>query len=155
MLLSTDPFELFDRLEREMFVPFAARRGGTAPGWMPMDAIRKGDMVEVSFDLPGIDPATVDATVEGNVLTVSAERTLDLPEGADVYVRERPRGRFVRRVTLGDAIDLGKLQASYEHGVLTLVAPVVEAAKPRRIEITTGGHKAKSIEGTSTVQGGA
>jgi HSP20 family protein len=150
MLFRSDPFQLFDRLERELFAP---PQGGTGTGfgWMPMDAIRKGDMVEITFDLPGIDPASVEATVEGNVLTVTAERTLDLPDGADVLVRERPTGRFVRRVTLGEAIDLGKLQAHYEHGVLTLVAPVAETARARRIEITSG-QQARSIEGTSSVQ---
>jgi HSP20 family protein len=150
MLLRYDPFQLFDRLERQLFAPVGGN-GGTF-GWMPMNAVRQGDVVEVTFDLPGIDPASVDATVEGNVLTVTAERTLDLPEDAAVLVRERPSGRFVRRLTLGEALDLDKLEAHYEHGVLTLVIPVAASAKPRRIEITAGGGK-QAIEGTATKQG--
>jgi HSP20 family protein len=152
MLLRYDPFQLFDRLERELFAPLRGTQTGF--GWMPMDAVRKGDVVEVTFDLPGIDPASVDATVEGNTLTVTAERALELPEDAQILARERPSGRFVRRLTLGDAIDLGKLKARYEHGVLTLTAPVAETAKPRRIQITAGSQ-AKAIEGSSTEQVGS
>jgi HSP20 family molecular chaperone IbpA len=66
MLLNFDPFQTFDRLSRELF---SYPTGGGA-GWMPMDAWRRGDVVEVAFDLPGIDPASVDLTVERNVLTI-------------------------------------------------------------------------------------
>lgn len=150
MLLGYDPFQLFDRLERDLFAPLHQTGGGTGAGWMPMTAIRTGDTIEVTFDLPGIDPASVDATVEGNVLTVVAERNLKLPEGAQVLVAERPGGRFVRRLTLGEAIEVDKLEAHYEHGVLTVVAPVAESAKPRRIEIAGAGDTARTIEGNST-----
>jgi HSP20 family protein len=149
MLLGHDPFQLFDRLERELFAPLRGTGNATGLGWVPMNAIRTGDALEVTFDLPGIDPDTVDATVEGNVLTVSAERSLDLPEDAKVLVAERPGGRFMRRLALGEDIEVDKLQARYEHGVLTIVAPVAEGAKPRRIEIA-GGRKAQAIEGSST-----
>lgn len=152
MLLRHDPFDLFDQLQREFFAPLRAGRATTTGGWMPMNAVHNGDAIEVTFDLPGIDPSTVDATVEDNVLTVTAERALDLPKDARVLVAERPSGRFVRRLALGDAIDVDKLEAHYEHGVLTLVAPVTQSAKRRRIPISARGERAGLIEGSSSKQ---
>jgi len=148
MLLRSNPFEVFDRLERELFEPF----GGTGFGRLPMNVVRSGDAVEVTFDLPGIDPDSIDVTVEGNLVTVVGERTVDRPEDGQVLVEGRPSGRFVGRVTLGDQVDLDQLQARYERGVLTLVAPVAETARPRRIEITKAGEQAKAIEAGSTGQ---
>jgi HSP20 family protein len=70
MLLRTDPFQLFDRLSREVF----SQPLGITSGWMPMDAVRRDGRIELAFDLPDIDPASVDLTVERDVLTVKAER---------------------------------------------------------------------------------
>jgi HSP20 family protein len=69
--------------------------------------------VEVTFDLPGIDPDSIDVTVEGNLVTIAGERTVDRPEDGQVLVEGRPSGRFVGRVTLGDQVDLDQLQARY------------------------------------------
>jgi len=68
MLMRTDPFRELDRLTQQVL--------GTAarPAAMPMDAYRKGDSFYIHFDLPGIDPGSIDLTVEQNVLTVRAER---------------------------------------------------------------------------------
>lgn len=142
MLFRTDPFRTFDELSRELF---GTTRTGY--GWMPMDAVRRGEVVEVSFDLPGIDPDSVELTVERNLLTVKAERRLELAEDAQVITRERPQGTFTRQLYLSDAIDRDKVEAHYADGVLTLTMPVAETAKPRRIEIRSNG--AKAITGTS------
>ena len=96
-------------------------------GW----GIDQFDVVEL--DLPGVDPASVDLDVERNVLTVRAERKT-LPD-REFLAAERPRGVFSRQLILGDALDTGRVQASYEAGVLTLRVPVAEKAKPRKIEI--------------------
>ena len=138
MLLRTDPFQLFDRLSRDMF----SQPLGIASGWMPMDAVRRDDRIELAFDLPGIDPASVDLTVERNVLTVKAERRWEPFEGDQVLFRERPQGRFTRQLTLSDAVDLDKVEARYENGVLLVSVPVAETAKPHRIEIKAGDAKA-------------
>jgi HSP20 family protein len=146
MLLRFDPFQAFDRLSREVF----SAPTGFSTGWMPMDAWRRGDTVEVAFDLPGIDPETVDLTVEQNVLTVRAERRWQSEEGWQFLVRERPQGTFTRQIVLSDAVDLDKVEARYENGVLIVTAPVAEAAKPHKIEIKAGNGHGKAITAGSS-----
>jgi HSP20 family protein len=101
----------------------------------PLDAYRAGDVFFVHIDLPGVDPETIDATVDRNVLTVRAVRNRTLPEGAERVLAERPTGTVTRRLLLGDSLDTERLEAEYDAGVLTLRIPVAERAKPRKIEI--------------------
>jgi HSP20 family protein len=111
-----------------------------------MDAYRQGDHLVVRFDLPGVDPDSVELTVEKNVLTVSTERTWQ-PEGsADVLASERAHGTFTRQLFLGESLDTDHIEASYDNGVLTVNIPVAEEAKPRNVEITSGSGKPKAIE---------
>lgn len=135
MLMRTDPFREFDRLAQQVFGS-AAR-----PTAMPMDAYRSGDEFVVHFDLPGIDPETIDLDVERNVLNVRAERRSPAPENAELLVAERPTGTFTRQLFLGDTLDTERIDASYDAGVLTLRIPVAEQAKPRRIQITGGDSR--------------
>ena len=143
MLMRFDPFRELDRLSQAAF--------GTAarPAAMPMDAYRLGDRFVVHFDLPGVDPSTIDLTVERNVVTVSAERTWTRSEDQEVLVSERPQGSFSRQLFLGEALDPDRIEAAYANGVLTLTIPVAEQAKPRKVEITAGGG-ATTIEAQST-----
>jgi HSP20 family protein len=129
MLLRTAPFRTFDGFDQ--FFGSAAVRGAAAP----LDAYRDGDTFFVEIDLPGVDPATIDATVDRNVLTVRAERTRTEREGVRRVISERPTGTVTRRLVLGDSLDTDRLEASYDAGVLTLSIPVAEKAKPRKIEI--------------------
>jgi HSP20 family protein len=140
MLMRTDPFRELDRLTQQVFGP------ATRPSAMAMDAYRSGDEFFVHFDLPGIDPETIELDVERNVLNVRAERRSPAPEGAELLVAERPAGSFTRQLFLGDTLDTERIDASYEAGVLTLRIPVAEQAKPRRIQIT-GGDKPKQLSG--------
>ena len=131
MLMRTDPFRELDRLSQQVF--------GTAgtparPAVMPMDAWREGEQFVVEFDLPGVDPASVDLDVERNVLTVKAER-VGLDADRELVAAERPRGVFSRQLILGDTLDTERVQASYEAGVLSLRIPIAEKAKPRKITI--------------------
>lgn len=140
MLMRFDPFRELDRL--------------TQPGWngpgrqavMPLDAYRDGDRFLVVLDIPGIDPATIDLTVEKNVLSISAERRWERTEGVEVVVAERPQGTFSRQLFLGEGLDPDGIQAAYDNGVLTVTVPVAEQAKPRKVEITKGSSSAKAIE---------
>ena len=135
MLMRTDPFRELDRLTQQVL-------GTTArPAAMPMDAYRQGDSFYIHFDLPGIDPGSIDLTVEQNVLTVRAERIPARNDGAEMIVAERPYGTFTRQVFLGETLDAEKIAADYATGVLTLTIPVHEAAKPRSIHVTSSDHK--------------
>jgi HSP20 family protein len=117
-----------------------------APSAMPMDAYRHDGRLVVHFDVPGIDPTTIDLTVEKNVLTVSAERHRAKAEGAEILVAERPQGRFSRQLRLSDNFDAEGIEAGYQHGVLTLTVPVAEKAKARKIMVTTGTGPAMEAE---------
>ena len=128
MLMRTDPFRDLDRLSQAVFGTPAR------PAMMPMDAYRDGDSFVVRLDLPGVDPDSIDLTVERNVLTVHAERSRPEPE-AERIAAEISHGVFSRQLFLGDSLDIERLSADYTHGVLTLRIPVAERAKPRRIEI--------------------
>jgi HSP20 family protein len=138
MLMRTDPFSELDRLTQQLF-------GTTVrPAVMPMDAWRSGDEFVVEFDLPGVDPESIQLDVERNVLTVRAERAPRTTE-AEVLAAERPRGVFSRQLFLGDALDTDKVQAHYDAGVLSLRIPVAEQAKPRKISITSGRGERREI----------
>jgi HSP20 family protein len=141
MLMRTDPFREFDRLSQQFFGANGTR---TRPAVMPMDAYRLGEDYVVQFDLPGVSPESIDLDVERNVLTVRAERTATAGEGAEYQVNERPRGVFSRQLFLGEALDVDRIQATYDAGVLTLRIPVAEQAKPRKIEIS-GRDEARQI----------
>jgi HSP20 family protein len=135
MLMRTDPFRELDRLTRQVL-------GNTAlPSAMPLESWRQDGEFVVEFDLPGVDPETIDVGVERNVLTVRAERRTHRPEQAEVVADERAQGAFTRELILGDALDTDKIQANYEDGVLTLHVPVAEEAKPRKIAIQAGESK--------------
>jgi HSP20 family protein len=143
MLMRTDPFRELDRWTQQVF-------GGQHGTWsrptaMPMEAYRAGEQFVVHFDLPGVDPESIDLHVERNVLTVKAERrpTVEHGDGIETLVAERPYGAFSRQLFLGEALDTERIQAGYESGVLTLHIPVAEQAKPRKIEIS--GGKAKQL----------
>ncbi len=100
-----------------------------------MDAIRRENEVELRFDLPGIDPESIDVSVDHGVLTVKASRNEEYTEGEKPVIRERVMGSYVRRVRLSDAVDAENIEAGYTDGVLTVHVPVAEQAKPRKIEV--------------------
>ena len=139
MLVRTDPFRQFDRLAEQVFGTVAH------PAAMPMDAWRDGHEFIVEFDLPGIDPQSIDLDVERNVLTVKAERKPSTGSEVELVASERPRGVFSRQVILGDTLDAERIEASYNAGVLRLTIPVAEKAKPRKIAISTPSGDRQAI----------
>lgn len=143
MLMRFDPLRELDRLAQQAV--------SGRPSAMPMDAYREGDHYVVHFDLPGVDPSSIDLTVEKNVLTVTAERGWQHDDGQDVLVSERAQGTFSRQLFLGDGLNPDGITARYEAGVLTVTVPVAEQAKPHKVEITAGGGgKSEAIEAGST-----
>ncbi|AEV84246.1 hypothetical protein ACWT_3223 [Actinoplanes sp. SE50] len=141
MLLRTDPFRDLDRVFEQLT--------GTSsrPAVMHADAERDGDTFYVYFDLPGVDPDSIDLTVERNVLQVQARRQRQSRDGVETVISERPMGVFSRQLFLGDTLDTEHLDATYDNGVLTLRIPISAKAKPRRITIGTGGSGPRQIEG--------
>jgi HSP20 family protein len=136
MLMRPDPFRDLDR--------FAEQVLGTAarPAVMPMDAWRESEEFVVEFDLPGINPDSLDIDIERNVVTVRAERP-GVDPNREMLATERPRGVFSRQLVLGENLDTERIEASYNEGVLSLHIPVAEKAKPRKISVGRGNrHKA-------------
>jgi HSP20 family protein len=141
MLMRTDPFRELDRLTQQVL----GTNGTLArPSVMPMDAWRDGDTFQVEFDLPGVNPDSIDLDVERNVITVKAERPPRASD-AELIAAERPRGVFSRQLILGDNLDTEHIAASYDTGVLTLRIPVAEKAKPRKISINSKGDDRHTI----------
>lgn len=129
-----DPFREFDRLASSLLDP---RRG---PRMMPMDLYRDGDHYVLTADLPGIDPGSVDIDVDGQLLTIRAERSVPTGEGVKWITREREGASFLRQLSLGQGVDTERISASYDNGVLSVTIPVSEKAKPRKIEVTAAGQ---------------
>jgi HSP20 family protein len=140
MLMRTDPFRDIDRMFEQI------TRTAGRPGVMHVDAERDGDWFHVYFDLPGVNPESIDLTVERNVLSVKAERRRQNKDGVETVISERPMGVFSRQLFLGDTLDTDNLQATYDNGVLALRIPVSEQAKPRKISVGAGTAR-KQIQG--------
>ena len=141
MLMRTDPFRELDRISHQIF---GADGTSARPSFMPMDAWREGETFCVEFDLPGVEPDSIDLDVERNVLTVKAERPPRASD-AELVAAERPRGIFSRQLILGDNLDTEHIAASYDAGVLTVQIPVAERAKPRKITVNATSDR-RSID---------
>ncbi|MCB1676859.1 MAG: Hsp20/alpha crystallin family protein [Halioglobus sp.] len=136
-----DLFDQFERLRRELDGTFG-ERGGTlgirsvAAGTYP--AINVGAssrQVDVYVFAAGVEPGSLDISMQQNLLTVAGERSTAIPEGAQAYRRERFEGSFKRVVTLPDDVDPEKVDATYRDGVLHVTVQRKEELQPRRIEV--------------------
>jgi len=132
MYLTTfDPFardlqRQFDRLTRHAFGQSTL---------MPLDGVRRDGNVVLRFDVPGIDPESIDVTVDRGVLSVSVKRQEEHSEGDKFIVRERMMGTFTRRMHLSENLNADAVEATYTNGVLEVRIPVLEQAKPRKVEV--------------------
>jgi HSP20 family protein len=131
MAMNFDPFREFDRLAGS----FLDRPAG--PRLMPMDLYKDGETYVLSADLPGIDPGSVDIDVDGQLLTIRAQRTLASGDGVKWLTRERQGGTFLRQLSLGQGIDTERITADYSNGVLSITIPMSEKAKPRKIAVSS------------------
>ena len=148
-VLRFDPFRDLDRLTEQMLgVPVGTAR---APRFMPMDLYRSGDHYVLHADLPGVDPGSVDVSVDNGTLTLRAERSARTDESVQWLTSERFTGAYMRQLSLGDGVDADRIAATYENGVLTVTIPLAEKVKPRRIQIDTVPD-ARVVSGTSERQ---
>ena len=143
MLMRFEAFRELDRITEELLSERRARQ-------IPVDAYRRGDEFKVQLDMPGVDPGSIELTVEKDVLTVGATRTRAQAEGDQVYVTERAHGEFSRQLFLGESLDRDSVAATYENGVLTITIPVAEQAKPRKVEIVHASDALPAVEAIST-----
>jgi HSP20 family protein len=140
MVLATfDPFVQFER-QFGRLSQRAFGQGGNAV--MPMDGLRRAGEVVLRFDLPGIHPDSIQVTVDRGVLSVSAKREEKYAENERLFIRERAMGSLSRRVYLPDHLDADAIEAAYNDGVLEVRIPVIEKARPRKIEIQRAANGA-------------
>jgi HSP20 family protein len=121
-----------DSLFNRVFADPVGRQGAEsyAP---PADVRRDGDTWRVSVAVPGISPDDLDIEIIGRTLHVRGERRSD--EKTQPILNEISYGRFEREFALPEAIDVRQARATYRHGVLELVLPLAEGAKPHRIKV--------------------
>ena len=106
-------------------------------GWVPaMDIFEKEDDLVIRAELPGVGAEEIDVRVENDTLILRGERRQDVEvEKGKSYRRERSFGTFTRRFSLPTTVDASKISAQHNNGVLELVLPKLEEAKPRKVEI--------------------
>ncbi|WP_166983126.1 Hsp20/alpha crystallin family protein [Paramicrobacterium fandaimingii] len=131
MTATFDPFREFASFASA----FADSPAG--PRKMPMDLYRDSDTYVLNADVPGIDPGSVDIDVDGQLLTIRAQRPVSGGDGVRWITRERGPASYLRQLSLGQGVDTEKISASYDNGVLSIMIPVSERAKPRKIVVNS------------------
>jgi HSP20 family protein len=142
-VLRFDPFGDLDAITRGLLTA----QGGSSrmPRFMPMDLYKVDDHYVLTADLPGVDPGSIDVSVDNGTMTLTAHRTGHSEDSVTWLTNERFFGTYRRRLSLGENVDADKISATYENGVLTVTIPLAERARPRRIEVAHG-NGARSIE---------
>ena len=107
--------------------------------WAPaVDIEEHADKYVLHADVPGVDPNAIEITLEGGVLTLSGSREKAVEQkGVESRRIERVTGTFLRRFTLPESVDAENVKASGKNGVLEIVIPKREAAKPRKITVNS------------------
>lgn len=145
-----DLFAEFDAIHRQMGRLFGLADWPSsirAGSWRAFPAVNMGtteEAVEVYAFAPGLDASKIEVSVDKGLLTIAGERAPELPaEGdkADVYANERFAGAFKRVIGLPEDADASKVQATYRNGILKILVPRHERAKPRRVEVNELEHR--------------
>jgi HSP20 family protein len=138
-LIRWNPFGEIDTFQRQMNRLFedCARPEASVTGWTPrVDTFEDENQITVSAELPGLSDKDVTVNVENNVLTISGERAIENEENKDGYTRvERLYGSFDRSFSLPNTVDIEKVDAKMDKGVLTVTLPRREETKPKQIEV--------------------
>ncbi|MBD8873936.1 Hsp20/alpha crystallin family protein [Rhodanobacter sp. DHB23] len=129
------------RVFRQAFDGFAESgegQGGDAAAWSPrVDVHEEAGRFVIRADVPGVDPAGIEVSMEKNVLSIRGERVAEQADAPVCSRQERPHGAFLRRFTLPDNADAERITASNRHGVLEIAIPKKAESAPRRIVIDT------------------
>jgi HSP20 family protein len=160
-----DPFQDLLAIQDEMNQLFgrAVGQGGqrgqgqvTERTWAPaLDISERKDAYVVTVEVPGVKAEDLDITLEDGLLTIRGERRFTQETSDQQYHRvERRYGSFRRSITLPSQVQADQIEASFEDGVLEVVVPKAEEAKPRKISVRAGGGR-QQVEGTSTGASGA
>ena len=139
-----DLFPEFEALQRQVEQLLDGRawpssiRAATRGAFPAVNVGTTADAVEIYAFVPGLDPASIEVSLDKGLLVISGERPSDLPQESEqvtVYADERFAGQFRRAISLTEDADASRVDAGYHDGILKVVVPKRESAKPRRIEV--------------------
>ena len=154
-LVRWDPFRELTALQTEVNRLFSRAGGGDVAerqSWTPsIDVIETDDSIKLKAELAGMDPKDLNIEVQDNVLTVSGERRFEEEVNEDKCYRiERRYGSFSRSLALPQTVQEDGIEAKYENGVLEVIVPKAEIAKPKKIQVAIGEHKPETVEATAS-----
>jgi HSP20 family protein len=150
--------DAMNQLLEESFVPSRGSRSssggnGTMVRPLPLDVYATQDEAVIIAAVPGMSPQELEVTIDQNVVTLSGTvptaAESEQGKGATWYLHELWHGQFRRSVTLPFEVDAGKADASFENGIVRILLPKAERAKPHKISIKTGNGKQEAIEAGS------
>jgi HSP20 family protein len=129
----------------------------TSAWFAPTDVSEDADGIQISMELPGVDPDDVRLSLENNILTIVGEKKQHSGQSNErVHRFERTYGRFERTFVLPSTVDPERIEARYENGVLFVTVPKAERAKPREIRVkssTAGSSRVRTSAQTQTTTG--
>ena len=127
---------MFDDMFQDLFAPSLqqAERGAS----LPMNVSETAEAFELAFELPGIDEDAIQVQVDGNQLSVSAERKFEKVEDTDYHRVEHRYGSFARSVSLPSEVRMDEVHATFKNGLLTVTVPKAEPSVSKKIEIKKG-----------------
>jgi HSP20 family protein len=134
-------FEDFRRLEEEMDEMFgrwpwpAGIRSVARGTYPPINVGSTAEQVDIYLFAAGLDPKTIDISLQQNLLTVLGERRAPVEKDANYYRKERFDGAFRRVITLPEDVDPDNVEARYRNGILQIQVQRRESARPRQIEV--------------------
>ena len=143
-LMEWRPFREVSRLRREMDRLWDDYFGSGRRGLQPLQAVfapavdvkETAEAIVVKAEVPGMDAKDINISITGEVLTIKGEKKSEREEKEENYhLVERNYGSFSRSLTLPAAVDVDKIEAKYDKGVLTVTCPKKEEVKPKPIEI--------------------
>lgn len=129
------------RMQQDMEDMFGPRtwpagiRSVARGSYPPINVGATSDRVDVYLFAAGLDPKSLDISIQRNLLTVAGERNVEVPESAEHYRRERFSGSFRRVISLPEDVDSEQVDARYTDGVLHVAIQRREASRPRQIEV--------------------
>jgi HSP20 family protein len=132
------------RLNRIMDEALTGWNGGTlASAWTPScDVFEDKENLKIVLELPGVKQEDVKISVENQILTIRGEKKQIAEENSERWHRyERTYGSFERTFTLPSSVDAERVQATVDHGVLTVTLPKSEKSKPKEIPVRSGSSK--------------
>ena len=151
-----DPFQDLLAIQDEMNQVFGRARHGQGGGrvWAPaLDISERKDAYVVTVEVPGVNPDDLDITLEDGLLTIQGERQFTQESTEQQFHRVvRRYGSFRRSITLPSQVKADAIEASFENGVLEVVVPKAEEAKPKKISVKAGGSR-QEVQGKSTTSG--